>query len=89
MFLYGMQVMGDGLAKVSGGKLETDSGKPDVQSDARRCFSVLCVTGCDPVVFRNHSYGSRLCKHRHHDTYPGSRCHYGCQYRYDESHPGS
>ena len=28
MFLYGMQVMGDGLEKLSGGKLEKILGKP-------------------------------------------------------------
>ena len=32
LFLYGMNAMGDGLAKVSGGKLERISGEADLKS---------------------------------------------------------
>ena len=83
MFLYGMQVMGDGLAKVSGGKLEQilenlTSSKCESGTSRHVCDC------CDPVIFCDYSYGCRFCKLWHHETYTGSWYHYGCQYRYDD-----
>ena len=63
MFLFGMELMGQGLESASGGKLEKILENSE--------------------FFRYHSYGSWFCKQWNHDTFPGSRCHYGCQYRYD------
>ena len=66
LFLYGMNAMGDGLAKVSGGKLE----------------KILENLTSNPVIFSYDCYGSRFCKFRDHEIITGSRSDHGCQYRY-------
>ena len=67
LFLYGMHVMGDGLAKTSGGKLEQILEK---------------FTGGDPVVIGNNRYGGWICQLRDHETQSGGWHYYGSQYRY-------
>ena len=52
LFLYGMQMMGDGLKKASGGKLEM----------IIRCRSNSSYS----VFFCDNRYGSRICKFRYH-----------------------
>ena len=91
LFLYGMNAMGDGLAKVSGGKLEKilenltsnpikavllGAGVTAVNPGRRRHHST------DPVIFSYDCYGSRFCKFRDHEIITGSRSDHGCQYRY-------
>ena len=61
MFLYGMQVMGDGLAKVSGGKLEQIL--ENLTSSKWKAVLLGHVRdGSHPVLIRNDRYGSRICK---------------------------
>ena len=83
MFLYGMQVMGDGLAKVSGGKLEQIL-ENLTSSKWKAVLLGMCVTAVIQIIFCDYSYGCRFCKLWHHETYTGSWYHYGCQYRYDD-----
>ena len=79
MFLYGMQVMGDGLEKLSGGKLE----KILENLSSNRVKAVWCSSYCNHSVFiGNHSYGSRLRKLGNHASVPGCWLYYGRKYRY-------
>ena len=80
LFLYGMNVMGAGLEKMSGGKLEkileTLTSKPDQGSVAWcRC------NRSDPVVIGDDGYGGWFCELRYYEAVTGSRHHYGCKYR--------
>ena len=77
LFLYGMNAMGDGLAKVSGGKLEKIL-ENLTSSPIKAVLLGAAVTG----VFGYHSYGSRICKLWNYETVSGGRCDHGCQYRY-------
>ena len=81
MFLYGMQVMGDGLAKVSGGKLEQIL----ENLTSSKWKAVLLGHVCDgsySVLICNNRYGRWFCKLWYHETDTGGRNHYGCQYWY-------
>ena len=81
LFLYGMNAMGDGLAKVSGGKLE----KILENLTSSPIKAVLAGSGSNcsyPVVIGYDSYGSWFCKLRNYETVPGSRRDHGCKYRY-------
>lgn len=82
LFLYGMNAMGDGLAKVSGGKAGAYSGKTDLKSH-QGGTSRMWSYGSDPVVLRNDSYGRRICQFRNYEVRAGSRSHHGSEYRYD------
>ena len=82
LFLYGMNVMGDGLAKVSGGKMERiletlTSNPPESRRPGR------CRNRSHPVIISNHRNGSWLRQFRHHETLSGSWRYHGCQYRYN------
>ena len=81
MFLYGMQVMGDGLAKVSGGKLEQIL-ENLTSSKWKAVLLGMCVT----AVIQSSSattvmvvgfVNSGIMK-----LTQASRYYYGCQYRY-------
>ena len=72
LFLYGMQVMGDGLAKVSGGKLERIlekcnkvllEYKRECQDEYRVMENIAWCRcdGCDSVVIGDDRYGCRIC----------------------------
>ena len=84
LFLYGMDVMGAGLEKVSGGKLErileklTSNPLKGVLLGARSncCYS---------VIFSNYRNGSWFCKLRNYETFPGNWYYHGCQYRYNDN----
>ena len=78
LFLYGMNAMGDGLAKVSGGKLE----KILENLTSNPIKAVLLGAGVTAVIFSYDCYGSRFCKFRDHEIITGSRSDHGCQYRY-------
>ena len=81
MFLYGMQVMGDGLEKLSGGKLE----KILENLSSNRVKAVLvgaAVTAIIQSSSATHSYGSRLRKLGNHASVPGCGLYYGRKYRY-------
>ena len=51
LFLYGMDVMGDGLAKTSGGKLEQILEK----------LTSTPINGSHSVIIGNDSHGCRFC----------------------------
>ena len=70
LFLYGMNVMGDGLTRASGGRLE---------KIARRGCD-----GGDSVFIGDDRYGSRICKFRYHDVAASGRHYYGREHRYDD-----
>ena len=72
MFLYGMDAMGDGLAKLSGGKLEQILEK----LTSKRIMAVLLgIFICD------HGHGSRICKFRYYAAFTGGGNHHGCKRR--------
>ena len=74
MFLYGMDAMGDGLAKLSGeADFETNYGGA----------SWYCGYGSDPVLIRDHGHGSRICKFRYYAAFTGGGHHHGCKRRND------
>ena len=81
LFLYGMQVMGDGLAKVSGGKLERIL--ENLTSNPIK--AVLLGDGCDSVVIGDDRYGCRICQFGYYEAEPGSGNYHGCQYRYNRN----
>ena len=73
LFLYGMHLMGEGLSKASGGKLESILEK----LTSNPVKAVLLGAG------GNDGYGCRLCQFRHYAAVTGGRHYYGCEYRYD------
>ncbi len=80
MFLYGMNVMADGLQKSAGNKM-----KHLLEFLTRnRLMGILVGAGVTASfrAARHHSYGRRFCKRRAHEPDPGSRRHHGRQYRY-------
>ena len=82
LFLYGMDVMGAGLEKVSGGKLRADTGEINFQS-AQRSAVRSRSNCCYSVIFSNYRNGSWFCKLRNYETFPGNWYYHGCQYRYN------
>lgn len=60
LFLYGMQVMGDGLAKVSGGKLERIL-ENLTSNPIKAVLLGAGDDGCDSVVIGDDRYGCRIC----------------------------
>ena len=68
MFLYGMSVMGGGLEKMSGGKLE-------------RILESLTSNPIKAVLLLSYNgHGCRFRKFRHHETVAGDRDHHGCKH---------
>ena len=74
MFLYGMNVMGDGLAKTAGGKLEKILEKL-TSTPIKGVLLGAAVTG---VVICDHGYGGWTCKLWNHEAETGSGYHHGC-----------
>ena len=75
LFLYGMHVMGDGLSKVSGGKME--------KILEGLTSNPLIGNGSYSVIFCNYGYGGGICKLRYYEVISGSGRNYGCKYRYN------
>lgn len=83
LFLYGMHVMGAGLEKMSGGRLERIL--ENLTSNPLK--AVLLGAGVTAVIQSSSgddSYGRRICKFRYYEAFTGDRNHHGCQYRYDD-----
>ena len=80
IFLYGMNLMGDGLAKVAGRKLERIL--ETLTSNPIRAVLLGMGDCSDPVILGNYRYGRWFCKLGNHEAVPGCGNHYGCQYRY-------
>lgn len=80
-FLYGMNVMGDGLTRLSGGRLERILEK----LTDNRIKAVLLGAGVTAVIQSSsgdNGNGCRFCKFRNHEIKSGDWCNYGCQYWY-------
>ena len=74
LFLYGMQMMGDGLKKASGGKLEMILEK----LTSNKLMAVLLGAGVTAII-----QGGGLCKFGHYEFIPCGRCYYGSECRYN------
>ena len=81
LFLYGMNVMGDGLTRSFRWKAGKNSGKTDIESNQSRSARCRCYGG-DPVIVSYDRYGCRFCKFRDYEAVSGSWNHYGCQCGY-------
>lgn len=82
LFLYGMDVMGAGLEKVSGGKLERILEK--LTSNLLK--GVLLGAGVTAVIQSSSATTVMVvwfCKLRNYETFPGNWYYHGCQYRYN------
>ena len=75
MFLYGMNVMGNGLEKLAGGKLEKIFERLTSNPIKAMLLGLSVTAG-------NHSYGSRLRKLGNHASVSGCWLYYGRKYRY-------
>ena len=80
LFLYGMNTMGEGLTKVSGGTLERILEK--LTSSPIR--AVCTCDSSNSIVIGNDGYGRWLCEFRYYEAVAGDRNYHGCQYRYDD-----
>jgi len=79
LFLYGMSIMGAGLEKLAGGKMQGVLQKLTSSTLKGVIFGTL-ITG---VIHGRHGrYLCRSGKLRHHDPYAVGRCHYGCKHWY-------
>ena len=78
LFLYGMQMMGNGLETAAGNKMKSILEK----LTSNRIKGVL--VGSNPVVFGDNRHGRRVCKLWIDDIESGCMGNYGCQYRYDD-----
>mgnify|MGYP003220502111 CR=1 FL=1 len=74
LFLYGMNLLGDGLSQASGGRLERILEKL-TSNPIKAVLMGAVVTG-------DYCYGSRLCQFRHYEPETGSGHYHGRQYRY-------
>ncbi|MEI3338640.1 MAG: hypothetical protein V8R80_00685 [Eubacterium sp.] len=83
LFLYGMNVMGDGLKKVSGGKLEKILEKL-TSNPLKAVLLGAGVTADHSVIFCDNGYGCRFCKLRDYEAFPGSGHYHGCQCGYHD-----
>ena len=87
LFLYGMEVMGNGLSKASGGRMErilekmTDNIFKAVLLGAG--VTAVIQSSSATTVIGNDGYGRWLCEFRYYEAVSGSWCYYGCQYRYN------
>ena len=82
LFLYGMDVMGKGLARASGGRLERILEK----MTSSPWKAVLLGAGVTAVIQSSSATTVMvvgICKFRNYETDTGNRDHYGSQYRYD------
>ena len=76
MFLYGMQVMGDGLEKLSGGKLE----KILENLSSNRVKAVLVGAAVTAII--QSSSATTVMVVGNHASVPGCWLYYGSKYRY-------
>lgn len=82
LFLYGMEAMGAGLSKLSGGRMERLLEK----LTSKRIMAVLLGAGVTAVIQSssgNNSNGCWFCKLRDYETESGCRHYYGCEYWYN------
>lgn len=77
IFLYGMNLMGDGLAKVAGGKLERIL-ETLTSNPIRAVLLGMGVTAVIQSSSGNYRYGRWFCKLGNHEAVPGCGNHHGC-----------
>ena len=88
LFLFGMSLMGDGLKKVAGNKLELVLYKL-TNTPLKGVLLGTAVTAITwygsyqrySVIFSNDCHGDRFCKLRYDETETGNRYHHGSQHR--------
>ena len=83
LFLYGMNTMGEGLTKVSGGKLERILEKLTSSPIRAVCLGAL-VTAVIQSSSATTVMVVWLCEFRYYEAVAGDRNYHGCQYRYDD-----
>ena len=81
IFLYGMNLMGDGLAKVAGGKLERIL-ETLTSSPIRAVLLGMGVTAVIQSSSATTVMVVGFVKLGNHETFPGSGNYHGCKYRY-------
>ncbi len=67
MFIYGMQIMAQGLENAAGNRMKS------IDGSYARCG----YYGCDPELFRYERYGRRVCKCRDYGSYASYGGHHG------------
>lgn len=81
LFLYGMHVMGGGLEKLSGGKLERILEKINLKP-AESSFAWSRSNRRDTVVVSHYGNASGICQFRHYEAVSGHWDYYGGKYRH-------
>ena len=71
MFIYGMNIMADGLQHAAGSKM-------------KKILEVLTQNKLMGIALLCHNgYGCRLCKRRADESDTGNQRYHGCEYRYN------
>ncbi len=82
LFLYGMQVLGDGLKRTSGGRLEEILESLTSNKWKGRAAGLYCH-GSNSVIVSNDGNGSRTRKLRYYEADAGCRRYFGSERRND------
>ena len=75
LFLYGMQMMSQGLENAAGDKMKQILEK---LTSNRLLGGRCCYYRSDPVLFGDNCNGGRICKFRNDDINTGNLDHHGC-----------
>ena len=73
LFLYGMQMMSNGLESVAGNKMKDILEK----LTSNRFLGIIVGALITAVIFSDNSYGRRICKFWNDDIKSGSMDHHG------------
>ncbi len=82
LFLFGMNVMGDGLTRAAGGKMERILEKL-TSTPIKGVLLGAAVTAVIQSSSATTVMVVGFCKFRDYETASGGRHYHGCQYRYD------
>ena len=83
LFLYGMQMMSNGLETAAGNKMKSILEKL-TSNRIKRCRSWGCDHSRDSVFICYNCCGGRICQFGSDDTESGSLGDHGSQYRYND-----
>lgn len=77
MFLYGMNIMADGMQKTAGSKMSSFLGM--LTNNRFLAVAIGRIDHSDhPVQWSHNGHGSRFCKCRRIEPVPGGRRDHGC-----------
>ena len=80
MFIYGMNIMADGLQHAAGSKMK----KILEVLTQNKLMGIGCIGYGDyPKLLCHNGYGCRLCKRRADESDTGNQRYHGCEYRYN------